>query len=432
MELPLGWASTTTANCFSQISTAGKNVKTKECSPQGKYPVIDQGMDYISGYIDDSSKIIEIDEPVMVFGDHTRIVKWVDFNFVPGADGTKILKALPSFYPRFAYHQLRFLEIPDKGYSRHFKFLKDLDFLVPPFVEQKAIADIIDKLLIQVESTKIRLERVPKLLKQFRQSVLTAAVSGKLTEKWRITRDVSHDSWRKTTFSSICKEITVGYVGKMTDKYQESGVVFLRSQNIRSFKFSPLNLLHISEDFHQEIYKSRLMPGDLAIVRSGAPGTTCVIPDFLGPANCSDLVIARPSSELNSEFGCIFMNSEVAQKNVSDNQVGVAQQHFNVGSMKKMPINLPSLEEQKEIVLRVNELFAYADTIEKQVNGAVVRINNLTQSILAKAFRGGLTEQWRKDNYDLISEDNSAGVLLEKIKAERGEAKSARRDKGKS
>ncbi|HFP1252089.1 TPA: restriction endonuclease subunit S, partial [Escherichia coli] len=92
---------------------------------------------------------------------------------------------------------------------------------------------------------------------------------------------------------------------------------------------------------------------------------------------------------------------------------------LNLGILKELPIPLPSLEEQREIVRRVEQLFAYADTIEKQVNNALARVNNLTQSILAKAFRGELTAQWRAENPELISGENSAAALLEKIKAER-------------
>lgn len=185
ITLPEGWVSIITASGFEQISTTGKKVKTKECQKEGAYPVIDQGQDDISGYIDDKSKIIDVEEPVCIFGDHTRVVKWVDFSFVPGADGTKILKPLPFLIPRFAFHQLKSLDIPDKGYSRHFKFLKEIDFGIPPLAEQKVIADKLDTLLAQVESTKARLERIPQILKRFRQSVLAAAVSGKLTEEWR-------------------------------------------------------------------------------------------------------------------------------------------------------------------------------------------------------------------------------------------------------
>ncbi len=416
---PESWLSKIAIDCFDQISTTKNKVKSTACSPHGLYPVIDQGQNYISGYINDESKLIKITTPICIFGDHTRIIKWVEHNFVPGADGTKLLKPKDFIYPRYAYYSLCALNIPDKGYSRHFKYFKELKIDIPAWEEQKIIAEKLDTLLAQVDSTKVRLEQIPQILKRFRQAALGAAVSGKLTEYWRNEQGVNFSKWENTFFEKICTEITVGYVGKMLDRYQNEGIPFLRSQNVREFKFSDKNLLYISEKFHKEIFKSRLTPGDLAIVRSGAPGTTCVIPDSLPIANCSDLVIARPSEKLNSDFGCIFMNSNIAKINVSENRVGIAQQHFNVGSMKKMPIHLPPLTEQHEIVRRVEQLFAYADTIEKQVNNALACVNNLTQSILAKAFRGELTAQWRAENPDLISGENSAAALLEKIKAER-------------
>jgi type I restriction enzyme S subunit len=298
--------------------------------------------------------------------------------------------------------------------------LKAIEIPLAPLAEQKQIAAKLDELLAQVDTLKARLDAIPAIIKKFRQSVLAAAVSGRLTEGWRKERP--QDSWRETTFEQVCTEITVGFVGKMADKYQPSGIPFLRSQNVRPFRYAPENLLYISEDFHKEIFKSRLNPGDLAVVRSGAPGTTCVIPDSLAIANCSDLVIARPSASLNSKFACIYMNSEVAQLNVANNQVGVAQQHFNVGSMKKMPIHLPPIDEQTEIVHRVEQLFAFADQIEQRVQDAQARVNHLTQSILAKAFRGELTAEWRAQNPDLISGENSAEALLARIRAGRAGA----------
>src|SRR5690554_7465678 len=104
---------------------------------------------------------------------------------------------------------------------------------------------------------------------------------------------------------------------------------------------------------------------------------------------------------------------------------------LNLSILKELPIPLPPVEEQTEIVRRVDQLFAHADRIEQQVNNALARINNLTQSILAKAFRGELTEQWRKDNPELISGENSAAALLERIKAERAAAKPAKKSRKK-
>lgn len=308
----------------------------------------------------------------------------------------------------------------------YLKALGGMQIPVAPPEEQTRIAQKLDELLGQVDILKARIDGIPVLLKRFRQSVLASAVSGRLTMDWRDQQDkqpsggeLAPAGWTQTVFGEICREITVGYVGKMADQYQEEGVPFLRSQNVRPMRFSPENILYISKEFHSSIFKSRLEPGDLAVVRSGAPGVTCVIPESLPIANCSDLVIARPSEKLNSWFGCIYMNSEVAQRNVAENQVGVAQQHFNVGSMKKMPINLPPLTEQTEIVRRVEQLFAFADQLDARVKAAQVRIDRLTQSILVKAFRGELMPQ--------EPNDEPASVLLERIKVQRAAAPKARR-----
>lgn len=104
---------------------------------------------------------------------------------------------------------------------------------------------------------------------------------------------------------------------------------------------------------------------------------------------------------------------------------------LNLGILKELPIALPPIEEQTQIVSRVEELFAFADRIEQKANAALERVNNLTQSILAKAFRGELTADWRAQNPDLISGDNSAEALLEKIKAERDANKNANKSKKK-
>jgi type I restriction enzyme S subunit len=172
VNFPEGWATQTAAECFDQLSTNGIKVKTKDCQASGLHPVIDQGLEFISGYIDDSEKLIKLDSPVIVFGDHTRNIKWVDFDFVPGADGTKILVPKGFLLPRLAFYGLKNLEIPDRGYSRHFKFLKELEIPVPPLTEQKIIADKLDTMLSKVETTKDRLDRIPQILKTFRQSVL--------------------------------------------------------------------------------------------------------------------------------------------------------------------------------------------------------------------------------------------------------------------
>jgi type I restriction enzyme S subunit len=240
--------------------------------------------------------------------------------------------------------------------------------------------------------------------------VLAAATSGELTREWRGER-TEEPKWEKTTFGAECEYITVGFVGKMANQYVTEGVPFLRSLNVRPFYFDQENLAFVSPSFHASISKSSLRPGDLAIVRTGAPGQCCVIPESLPEANCSDLVIARPSRRLVADYGAIVINSTLGQGFVKSEQVGVAQSHFNVGSMKRAPLQLPSIPEQHEIVRRAQELFSLADQLEAKLTAARKVVDRLTPALLAKAFRGELVPQ--------DPNDEPASVLLERIRAAR-------------
>ncbi len=132
--------------------------------------------------------------PVIVFGDHTRRFKFIDFEFAVGADGTKLLHPITELEPRFFYHYLCTLNLESQGYSRHYRFLKETLVSVPPLAEQKRIVQRLELLLGKVSSSQQRLSRVPALLKRFRQSVLAAACSGKLTADWREENEATENA----------------------------------------------------------------------------------------------------------------------------------------------------------------------------------------------------------------------------------------------
>ena len=146
----------------------------------------------------------------------------------------------------------------------------------------------------------------------------------------------------------MADEITVGHVGPMAAEYVDTGVPFLRSQNVESLRINNNDLKFITSEFHQRLRKSRLTPGDVVIVRTGKPGACAVIPRWLNEANCSDLVIIRCGERLDNRFVAYYVNT-VARDHVAAHLVGAVQQHFNVGSARTMRINLPPLREQKAI-----------------------------------------------------------------------------------
>lgn len=422
---PETWLSRIAIDCFDQISTTNIKVKSSDCLPHGLYPVIDQGHNYISGYINDENKLIKITSPVCIFGDHTRIIKWIEHSFVPGADGTKILKARDFIYPRYAYYSLRALNIPDKGYSRHFKYFKELDILIPAWEEQKIIAEKLDTLLAQVDSTKARLEQIPKILKRFRQAVLVTALS--------IANGKSRDFDRIVKLIDVAEKITDGE--HITPKTVDAGIPLLSAKDVQENELLFDNVKYLSNATAEKAL-SRCSPGkdDILIVSRGATvGRTHLVSTNAKFCLMGSVLLIKLNKNLVlPRFMELVFKNISGQRQLVSASGATAQQAIYIRDVKEFSFNLLSLNEQQEIVRRVEQLFAYADTIEKQVNNALARVNNLTQSILAKAFRGELTAQWRAENPQLISGENSAAALLEKIKAERAASTGKKASRKKS
>ena len=160
-------------------------------------------------------------------------------------------------------------------------------------------------------------------------------------------------------------ELTVGFVGTMAKHYENDGIPFLRSLNIKPFKIVNDDMKFISQEFCEKISKSILHEGDVVIVRTGLPGTCCVVPAEYDGCNCSDVVIVHPNTELvNAHYLTAFINIW-GQRQIHNNKVGAIQQHFNVRSAEEMLIYLPEKEEQEKIA---SVVVAINDKIENNNN----------------------------------------------------------------
>lgn len=292
----------------------------------------------------------------------------------------------------------------------------ELNFPFPPLAEQKVIADKLDALLAQVEATKSRLERIPEIIKRFRQSVLAAAVSGRLTEEF------SQDSTGISLLKDICVEdrpITYGVI-KLGEEDQ-SGVPCLRTSNIRWLHIETKEVKRIAQEISNDYSRTILRGNEVLVnVRGTLGGVSTVSNSMIGWNVSREVaVVAVDPLRATDKYIAYVIASEETQRWLKDAQKGVAYVGINLEDLRKLPMRVPTIEEQTEIVRCVEQLFAFADTIEQKTIAALERVNNLTQSILAKAFRGELTAEWRAANPGLISGENSAEALLERIKAER-------------
>ena len=162
-------------------------------------------------------------------------------------------------------------------------------------------------------------------------------------------------SSRRVRLADIA-ELTVGFVGNMAKQYADQGVKFLRSLNIKPFRIVEDDLKYISEDFNQSLSKSILHENDLIIVRTGIPGTCCVVPKEYENCNCADVVLVRPDLELvNPHYLAAYINIW-GKKQIENNKVGAIQKHFNVRSAEEMLIDLPDLEHQNKVAKIICDL----------------------------------------------------------------------------
>ena len=144
-------------------------------------------------------------------------------------------------------------------------------------------------------------------------------------------------------------ELTVGYVGNMAKQYTDEGVKFLRSLNIKPFRIIEDDLKYISREFSETLSKSTLHENDLIIVRTGIPGTCCVVPKEYENCNCADVVLVRPNLQMVNPYYLAAYINMWGKKQVENNKVGAIQKHFNVRSAQEMVIDLPDLKEQNRV-----------------------------------------------------------------------------------
>lgn len=361
-------------------------------------------------------------------------------------DTTYYIDSFDFFEPKFCFYLLKTLRLGDLNKSTAIPGLNrqdayDLEISLPPLAEQTRIAAKLDELLAQVDTLKARIDGIPALLKRFRQSVLTAAVSGRLTEEWRASSPVSDSA------EEYLARVIRNRRQKPVVKFKEPVSPDLEKREIEV----PQGWIVASVSTFAECLDSMRVPVKKELRKSGegkypyfgANGEVDRVDEYIFD---DDLVLVTEDETFYGRekpiaykySGKCWVNNHVhalrAHDSVARDYLCYALMHYDVipwltgttgrakltqGALLSLPIQVPPPAEQTEIVRRVEQLFAFADQLEAKVNEARTRIDRLTQSILAKAFRGELVPQ--------DPNDEPASALLERIKAQRAAVPKARR-----
>lgn len=312
---------------------------------------------------------------------------------------------------------------------------KAAPFILAPLAEQKRIADKLEAVLGRVDACRARLDRVPALLKRFRQSVLAAATSGKLSEEWREENQLTQPNlseslevcdledlpsgWTWTCPSKIKLperySLSIGPFGsnlKVSD-YQAEGVPLVFVREIRARAFGGPKTKFVMPEKAADLKAHSISGGDLLITKMGDPPGDVAIyppdsPDAIITADCIKLTV--DPAKASAAFIGYTIESPQARERLQEIVAGVAQQKISLERFRDFPLPLPPLPEQQEIVRRVEALFAFADRIEARLATARKTVERLTPATLAKAFRGELVPQ--------DPNDEPASAILERLHAQ--------------
>lgn len=400
-ELPGNWSWFAFDQFWIDCTDSRRKVPQNQYMLEGKLAVIDQGAGQIGGYTNNLSMRSAAPLPAVVFGDHTRVVKYVDLPFAQGADGVRVLVPGSGVNPLFAFHALRCVRLPDKGYSRHFKFLKDTVFPLAPLLEQRRIVAKIDSLSSKSKRAREHFDHIPPLVEKFKQAVL-ATTFGKVNESAKLE-----------PLQQCASFVTSGSRG-WAKYYSSQGAFFIRVGNVKrgqvSLSFDDIQC--VSPPKGAEGQRTLVQHNDIVVTITADLGRIGLVPNNLGEAYVNQhIALIRMKNANYAPFVSWFLTSQQGQAQLLKNNRGATRAGLGLDDIRGVCVPLPSVAEQNQVVSHINRAFTWIDRLAAEAASARKLIDQLDQAVLAKAFRGELVPQ--------DPNDEPASVLLERIRAER-------------
>jgi type I restriction enzyme S subunit len=374
-ELPEGWRILPYEKCVAKLKlNKVKKYKVTEYLKEGKYPIIDQSKVLINGYTNIENDVMYFETPVIIFGDHTLNVKYVDFPFARGADGTQIITPnINIVVPKYFYYHLLSLNIKVKLYERYFKYVKQSFFIIPPLPEQQKIVSKLDKQMEQIEMMKKEAEREIENTREFPQSFLLRMFEDKKVET------------RIKKISEICMKPQYGYTASST--IERVGPRLLRITDIQKGKVLWDNVpycLCSEEDYK----KYELKHNDIVFVRTGATtGKSYIIKDPKNSIFASYLIRLRAKEEIViPDYVYLFFQSPEYWNIISQGARGGIMPNFNANMLSTLPVPLPDKEIQERIVKKSINILKICQNQIKMSETQLNAISQLPSSILNEVF----------------------------------------------
>ncbi|MFV0190174.1 restriction endonuclease subunit S [Empedobacter falsenii] len=353
------------------ITGGNKKYGSTEYLSEGKYPIIDQGEKFIGGYINDE-EVVKRDKDIVIFGDHTKVLKYVDFDFCLGADGVKVLQPNDKLTSKFLYYFLHTIELPNVGYSRHFKFLKETKIPLPPLATQKAISEKLDK----ADALRKKDQELLKQYDELAQSIFIEMFGDPVQNE---------KGWEVEKLGNICSfengDRSSNYPSG--DDLIEEGIPFLSTSNFSDgyLNFDRVNF--ISLDKFNSLRKGKAKYGDLIITLRGTLGQV-IIYDNLNYESAfinAQMMIIR-GVEISNKVLYYFFKSDSVINFIKSQNTGSAVPQITSDFLNKMSIQLYPLDLQNQFAEKIKNIEAQKELVKKQAEES----ENLFQALLQESF----------------------------------------------
>jgi type I restriction enzyme S subunit len=371
-----GWQTKPFEDCIEPVKYTRK-IQRKDFLDDGRFPIVSQEAEFTNGYWDDEADVFRVSKPVVIFGDHTQALKYVDFDFVLGADGVKILPPRDFLNPKFFFYQLQAVNVTSLGYARHYRLLKELGINYPPLPEQQRIVGQLDEAFAGLATAKANAEQNLQNARPLFESHLQSVFSQR-GEGWeqKTLEDVSNTFGRGKS-----KHRPRNDPGLYGGKYP-----FIQTGDIRNADHF---IAAYSQTYNEAgLSQSKLWPkGTICITIAVNIAETAI----LGFDACfPDSVIGVVPNPDEAETGFIEYLLQSFKARIQAMGKGSAQANINLATFEDQRFPFPSVSKQKEYVEMLDHLAAETRLLTRLYERKLAALEELNKALLHQAFNGEL------------------------------------------
>lgn len=333
-----------------------KSVKSKDYKEKGIYPIVSQESALISGYCDDESLLFRHSNPIVIFGDHTKNIKYIDFDFVVGADGVHILSPIEIIFPKFFYYQLCSIKLRNLGYARHYKLLKQSFIAIPPLYEQERIVSLLDLEFAKIDAIKANAEKQLQDAKDLFQSALKDLLTPK-------------EGWKEKNIVDICSDIFAGGDAPKDRKKEKE----------KDYKYPIYSNGIEQKGLYGFTNTYRVNKPSITIAARGTIGVAFIRMEPFTPI--VRLVTLIPDlNVVDINFLCYLIQGH------DWSNTGAAIPQLTIPMVKDVNLYLPTLVNQQLIAEKLDSLSEKVKQLQSSYEKTITLCNDLKQSIFKDIF----------------------------------------------